>query len=254
VSGSIPTLPDPRSIERVGPRAVVCHTSIGAVSVVAGHRVVHVIHGLVEPRYVAAHPDGVHAFITDSGRSGVVLVDVVRGRVLGRVRLPGWARHLTADPGGHRLWIGLGSSSEEIAVVDTRELRQGASLRPAFAMHDVGRAPDGRLWVTAGEASSIAVAGTRLPADAAPQHVTFGPSAAYVTSGDAGLLRVLGLDGTLRRTTRVAVGSYNVQYGFGRVITASLSHGTLTVLDHRGTLQAQVAVADSCHDACFWRR
>ena len=83
--GSIATLPDPRSVELVGERAVVCHTAVGAVSVVARPCAWSTCAGLDEPRYVAAHPDGVHAFVTDSGRSGVVLVDVVRGAVLGRV-------------------------------------------------------------------------------------------------------------------------------------------------------------------------
>jgi hypothetical protein len=53
------------------------------------------------------------------------------------------------------------------------------------------------------------------------------------------------------RTTPIPVGSYNVQHGHGRVITPSLSHGTLTVLNERGALLATVHVAASCHDACF---
>ena len=50
---------------------------------------------------------------------------------------------------------------------------------------------------------------------------------------------------------RFPIGSYNVQYGLGRVITPSLGRGTLTVLDRRGALLARVQVASSCHDACF---
>jgi hypothetical protein len=57
--------------------------------------------------------------------------------------------------------------------------------------------------------------------------------------------------GRVVRTTRIQVGSYNVQHGLGRVITPSLSHGTLAVLDERGALLATVHVAASCHDACF---
>src|SRR6185295_11272435 len=97
---SIRTLADPRAIELVAGRAVVCHTAVGAVSIVDGTGVRHVVRGLVEPRYAAAHPDGRHAFVTDSGRSGVVALDVVTGAVLGRVKLPGWARHLTIDRTG----------------------------------------------------------------------------------------------------------------------------------------------------------
>lgn len=251
VTRSIATLPDPRSVELVGRHAVVCHTAVGAVSVVGPRGVVHVLRGFAEPRYAAAHPDGRHAFVSDSGRSGVVLVDVLRGRALGRVRLPGWARHLTIDRSGDNLWVGLGSASEHFALVDTRHLRHTATLTPAFPMHDVVHAPDGRLWVTAGGEGRLAVGGVEHSADRAPQHVTFSPASAYVTSGAQGTLRVLDLDGSVRRTTPVPVGSYNVQYGFGRVVTGSLGGGTLTVLDRRGALLAHVRVASSCHDACL---
>lgn len=251
---SIATLPDPRSIELVGGRAVVCHTAVGAVSIVGRHGVEHVVHGLVEPRYAAAHPDGTHAFVTDSGRSGVVALDVARGRLVGRVALPGWARHITIDTAGRRLWVGLGSASEHVAVVDAVHLRHLSNLTPGFGAHDVGIAPDERVWITAGQDRQLAIGRTAHAADLAPQHVTFGDNAAYVSSGDAGVLRVLSLDGRLRRTTPIPTGSYNVQYGFGRVLTASLSSGTLTVLDRRGALLARVQVAGSCHDACFLPR
>jgi DNA-binding beta-propeller fold protein YncE len=251
---SIATLPDPRSVELVGTRAVVCHTAVGAVSVVGARGVEHVLRGFAEPRYTVAHPDGRHAFITDSGRSGVVAVDVPNGRVLGRVKLPGWARHLTIDTAGNRLWVGLGSASEHVAVVDAPQFHHRSTLTPGFGAHDVGVAPDGRLWVTAGVDRQLAVAGTSQSADAAPQHVTFGDGVAYVTSGDAGLLRVLTLDGLLVRTTPIPPGSYNVQHGFGRVLTASLSLGSLTVLDRHGAVLGHSHVARSCHDACFMPR
>jgi hypothetical protein len=248
---SIETLPDPRSIELVGRRAVVCHTAVGAVSVVGPHGVEHVVRGLVEPRYVAAHPDARHAFVTDSGRSGVVVLDVVRGRLEGRVRLPGWARHITIDAAGRRLWVGLGSASEHVAIVDAAQLRHVSSVTPGFGAHDVGVAPDGGLWITAGEARQLAIGRATHAADLAPQHVTFGNGLAYVSSGDAGTLRVLSLDGRVLRTTPIPTGSYNVQHGFGRVLTASLTRGTLTVLDRLGASLARVQVSGSCHDACF---
>jgi DNA-binding beta-propeller fold protein YncE len=252
VVGHITTLPDPRAIELVGRRAVVCHTAVGAVSIVDGSRVRHVLRGFQEPRYTAAHPDGRHAFVTDSGRSGVVAIDVDHGIVLGRVGLPGWARHITIDARGSRLWVGLGSAAPHVAVVDTRPLRHASTLAPGFGAHDVGLAPDGRLWVTAGASRELAVAGTVHAADPGPQHVTFGRDRAYVTSGDAGVLRVQTLGGRILRSTPIPIGSYNVQHGLGRVITPSLDRGTLTVLDTRGALLTRVEVADSCHDACFW--
>ncbi len=251
VARFIDTLPDPRSIELVGDRAVVCHTAMGAVSIVDRHGVRHVLRGLVEPRYTAAHPDGRHAFVTDSGRSGVVAVDVLRGVALGRARLPGWARHLTIDRGGERLWVGLGTASEHVAVVDVKTLRQASTVTPGFPAHDVGHAPDGRIWITSGANRELAVGGAVQGADLAPQHVTFGNGAAYVTSGDSGTLHVQDLQGRVLARTPVPAGSYNVQFGSGRVLTASLTRGTLAVLDRHGRLLHVVQVAGSCHDACF---
>jgi len=248
---SIATLPDPRSVELVGERAVVCHTAMGAVSIVDRHRVRHVLRRFVEPRYTAAHPDGRHAFVTDSGRSGVVVVDVLRGIEVGRVSLPGWARHLAIDRGGDRLWVGLGTAAEHVAVVDVKPLRHATTLTPGFPAHDVGQGPDGRVWITSGANRELAVGGAVQAADLAPQHVTFGSRAAYVTSGDSGTLHVQDLDGRIVRKTPVPTGSYNVQFGFGRVLTASLARGTLAVLDRHGRNLHVVEVAGSCHDACF---
>jgi hypothetical protein len=257
----IATPPGPRAIELVGSRAVVAHWALGSVSVVDAHRALHVIDGVDAPRYAAAHPDGVHAFVTDSSY-GLVAVDVLRGRIVGRVKLPGWPRHVTLHPTGKTLWVGLGTSSTQVAVVDVTDPRrpQRVSLvTPPFGAHDVGFSPDGRdVWVTSGAVGETAIYGAdrklraRLPADAAPQHVTFGGAAAYVTSGDAGTFRIHSrTTGRVVRTTPIPVGSYNVQHGRGRVITPSLSKGTLAILNERGALLATVNVASSCHDACF---
>lgn len=248
---SVPTLPDPRSVELVGDRAVVCHTAMGAVSIVDKTGVRHVFRDFVEPRYTAAHPDGRHAFVTDSGRSGVVAIDVMRGVEVGHVRLPGWARHLTIDARGDRLWVGLGTAAQHVAVVEARPLRHSSTLTPGFLAHDVGHAPDGRVWITSGATGELAVGGAVHSADLAPQHVTFGPGTAYVASGDSGTLHVQSLDGRVLRRTPIPTGSYNVQYGAGRVLTASLLQGTLAVLDRRGALLKVVQVAGSCHDACL---
>ena len=55
----------------------------------------------------------------------------------------------------------------------------------------------------------------------------------------------------MRRTTRIPVGSYNVQFGANRVIAPSLERGTLAILNADGALLAEVDVAPSCHDACL---
>jgi hypothetical protein len=249
IVGSIATLGDPRSVERVGRVALVCHTAEGALSIVDRTHVRHVVRGFVEPRYTAAHPDGVHAFVTDSGRSGLAVVDTRRGTV-DRVRLPGWARHLTMSRDGSRVWAGLGSASEHVAVVSTAPLRHVGNLTPGFLAHDVGLAPDGRLWVTSGSAGVLAVSGRRHSADRAPQHVTFGNGRVFVTSGDSGTLHVQAHDGRVLSHAPVPAGSYNVQFAAGRVITPSLLHGTLAVLDALGRPLRTLQIAGSCHDAC----
>jgi DNA-binding beta-propeller fold protein YncE len=258
---SIATPAAPRSIELVGDRAVVAHWTLGSLSIVDGRRVLHVVEGIDEPRYAAAHPDGVHVLVTDSS-FGLVVLDVRGARIVARVRLPGWPRHVSVDPAGRIAWVGLGSASTHVAVVDVSDVRRPqrtALVAPPFRAHDVGVAPDGRhVWVTSGAAGYTAVYANgrtlraTLGADAAPQHVTFGRGVAYVTSGDSGTLRVHALaDGRLLRTSRIPVGSYNVQHGRGRVITPSLSAGTLAILDARGLPLATVHVASGCHDSCF---
>jgi DNA-binding beta-propeller fold protein YncE len=263
---SIPTLAGPRSVESIGSRvAVVAHTAHGAVSLVRGAalQAPAVLRGFAEPRYTAAHPDGRHAYVSDSRRGEVVAVDVVAGRVLGRAEVGGPARHITIDPRGRILWCSLGSKAEEIAILDVADRarpRLRHRIRPSFRAHDVGFSPDGRhVWVSSGDRGALAVYDARsgrvlrrLPADAPPQHVTFARGRAYVTSGDDGTLRVQSLtDGRVLRTTSVPTGSYNVQEGWGWVVTPSLERGTLCVLDERGRLRHRVQVAPSSHDACF---
>lgn len=264
---SIPVPVGPNSIERVGGNAaVVCHTSVGAVTILDGTRleVRHVLDGFSEPRYTAAHPDGRHAFVTDSGTAEVISIDLVRGRAVGRAKLGEWPRHLTIDSTGRTLWVGLGSESEHLAIVDIRDVtrpRLERKLKPPFLAHDVGFLPgDRRLWVTSGDSGAMALydrAGevqVRLSADRAPQHVTFGNGRAYVTSGDSATCSVHSLqNGRAIATTTVPLGSFNVQAGFGLVLTPSLDRGTLSVLDRHGTLLHELDIAPSCHDACFVR-
>jgi len=259
---SIATLPGPRSVERVSDRvALVAHTALGAVSIVDAHGVRRVLKTFSEPRYAAAHPHGRYAFVTDSAHSDLFSVDVVRGAVVGRVRLEAWARHVTIDARGTRLWVGLGTAEPVVALVDVADPsrpRLVRYVRAPFGAHDVGFGASG-IWVTSGDRRELAVYDrrgslrSRLAAAAPPQHVTFARDIAYVASGADGELRVHALDdGRVIRVTPVPVGSYNVQRGDGGlVVTPSLDRGTLTMLDPRGRMLRRIEVAGSCHDACF---
>jgi hypothetical protein len=259
----IPTLPSPRSIEAVGAAAVVAHSEVGAVSIVDTRRltVAHTLHGFGEPRYTAGHPDCRHAFLTDAKRGELVVLDVLRGRVVGRLEVGPLARHLSLDPAARTLWIALGAKARELAVVDVTAPaapRLVRRFRPPFLAHDVGFAPDRRrVWVTSADRFELALydAATgrlvsRPSGDWPPQHVTFGGGRAYVTSGWSGTLRVHAPDGRELVSNAVPVGSYNVQESDGWVVTPSLGHGALTIVDAAGRVVRSERVARSSHDAC----
>ena len=249
----IATRPSPRSVERVGGVAVVAHTVVGAVSILDELGVRLEIDGFEEPRYTAGSCDGRYAFVTDAARVELLSVDLTRGTIVGRVKLKLWPRHLSLAPDGRTLHVSLGTASPQLALVDVRDPRRPRLeryVRPPFAAHDVGVAPSGRIWITAGEDRTISAHGRALPADGAPQHVTFLAGRAFVTSGADGTLRIYDEPtARLLHTSRIPVGSYNVQFRAGRVLTPSLNEGTLCVLGRDGELLRRTRVAPSCHDA-----
>jgi DNA-binding beta-propeller fold protein YncE len=258
----VATRPGPSSIETVDDMAVVAHSAEGVVSVVDAWKleVRHVIR-VDRPRYTAAHPAGRFAFVSDELSGDVVTIDVMRGRIVGRVFAGPRARHVTISPSGLHLWVALGSSAREIAVVDVSRPAHPRLVRrfaPPFLAHDVGWTPDGsRVWVSSADRWELAVYDARTgrviarpSGDQPPQHVTFAGGRAYVTSGWSGTLRVHRLDGRQVRTNVVPVGSYNVQDGGGRVVTAALGRGALTILDESGRTLHRSRVARSSHDAC----
>ena len=258
----VPTLPKPRSIEAVGPVAVVAHSELGAVTLVGGSMLAieHVLRGFGEPRYTAGHPDGRHAYVTDAKRGEVVTLDVLRGLVLARTRVGALARHITIAPDGRRLWIALGAKAEQIAVVDITQRarpRLVRRFRPPFLAHDVGWAPDSRhIWVSSGDRNELAIYRggrviARVPGDEPPQHVTFRGPRVYVASGESGTLRVHELGGRQLRASAVPDDSYNVQQALGWVVTPGLGRGTLCILDSRGRVLRTQTVARSSHDACI---
>lgn len=255
---------DPRSIESIGgTAAIVAHTGTGRVSLIDPTLAVRSIRGpFGAPRYTAVSDDRRFAYVTDSDRQEVAIVDLRARRVVRRVPVGGPARHLSLDVLGRRLWVVLGSKSDEIAIVGLdhpRGPRVVDRIRPPFLAHDVGYEPRGaRVWVTSGDRRLIAIYddhGTRLVrtlrGDAPPQHVTFLGGRAFVTSGDDAVLRVHELDGRLLRSAPVPAGSYNVDEGFGLVFTPSLERGTFCTFSARGAAIEQTHVARSSHDACF---
>ena len=110
---------DPRSIESIGGTgAVVAHTSSrpGVARRLLSRRPLDP-RPFEAPRYTAVSDDLRFAYVTDSGRQEVAIVDLRARRVVRRVPSAARARHLTLDVLGRRLWVVLGSKSAEIAIV-----------------------------------------------------------------------------------------------------------------------------------------
>lgn len=261
----IETPADPRSIEAVGQRsALVAHLASGRLTLIDGRLRAHEIAGrLAEPRYAAVSPGQRYAYVTDSGRGELAVVDLNERNVIRRVQVGGSPRHLSLDPSGTKLWVVLGNVSPEIAVLAIERPdrpRLVGRVRPPFNAHDVAFEPDGeRVWVSGGDSRRLAVYAHEsrrllrtLSSDAPPQHVTFLAGRAFVASGDDAMLRVRSLrHGGVLRSSPVPFGSYNVQEGWGVVLNPSLSQGTLTVLTGSGNVRLHRRVARSSHDACF---
>ena len=261
----ISTREGPRSIEAAPGQALVAHPDSGAVTILdtGAMEVRRVLEGLGEPAYTAISPDRRYAYVTDSANGEVVVVDLGRGRIAGGGSVGAEARHLTVAPDGRTLWVALGLEAPAVVVVDLEEPlgpRVRGRLELPFLAHDVVCAPDGRrLWVTSGVEPRIALyrPGRSAPlrmvdADAAPQHVSFGPGRAFVASGEDGSLvtheqlsaAVLGRD-------RLPRGSFNLSRRGELVVSPSLEQGTVTIADRDGRVLLSRRVADSSHDACL---
>jgi DNA-binding beta-propeller fold protein YncE len=268
----IRTGPGPRSIETAhGLTAVVAHTDHGVVTLLDAdtrfiyatgrNRIRAELDRFEAPRYTAAHPRVPLAYVTDSAAEEVVVVHTERAKVLGRTRVPGPARHISISPDGKTLWTALGNASARVAVLDSSDARRPRlqrTIAPPFPAHDVVFAPDGRaVWVTSGSERRIALyRGERRPArvleaGSPPQHVAFATEEAFVASGDDGTVRRHRPDGELVREARVPLGSYNVTFGSGLIVTPSLGGGTVSQLDNNGRVRAIRRVARAAHDACI---
>ena len=129
----IATRADPRSIERVGETAVVAHTAVGEVTLLRSFAVRHVLRGFGEPRYTAASPGGRYAYVTDSGRADLAVVDVVRARVVARLHLGGWPRHVSIDAPGGRYGSSRRSSTANVTAATSSHfaVRNGRPSGPA---------------------------------------------------------------------------------------------------------------------------
>jgi YVTN family beta-propeller protein len=227
-------------------------------------RVEKIIRGFGAPHLAALAPTGKWAFVTDDRRGQLDVVSLTRDRVVRRLYVGLGAHHLTLF--GDRLWIALGEHANRISIVDVSRPARPRLLRrfePGFVAHDLAFSPDGRrVWVTSSTDDVVRVLDARtgrrvftVRAGPPPQHVVFGSTVAYVTSGYASRIEAADLKGRVLRVGRVPYGSFNLARAGGYVFTASLLNGAVTELSPNLRVRKSVTVAPATRGVAtvVWR-
>lgn len=264
------TLPaDPENVVANGSVAVVVSARGHAVTLVDVRRlrVLRVFRAFTSPHLAVITADNRYAYVTDDGAGRLVVIDLTKRRIVRSLYVGVGAHHLALA--GAELWIALGERASDVVVLDVANEAAPRILvhfRPRTDVHSLAFAPSGDVWLTSDTEAYVTVVDPstyrtvrRIPAGSPPQHVAFvdlpGWKAAYVTSGNDGVLRILDVrTGRLLRQVRIPTGSYNVETGGSFVLTSSLTQGTVTELTDRGRLVGQCRVAPAARDAALVAR
>jgi YVTN family beta-propeller protein len=231
-----------------GPAVVV--NPHGTVTLLGWHslRTIKVFHGFVRPEVAAIAPGDRYAYISDAGSGRLVVIDLERRSIVGRVFVGLQAHHLDFSPDGKRLWVALGETASTIVRLDTANLRRPrvvGRIHPRVTAHGIEFSPDGRtVWVSSSAARFVTVfdAATgrtvrEIAAGKGPQEIAFSGKRAIVTSGygssvEAVSWRTYGRHGSVS----MPYGSFNLATFGGELVTSSVLTGYVTELD-AGTLK-----------------
>jgi DNA-binding beta-propeller fold protein YncE len=240
-----------------GPVAVVSAGS-ASIRLLSGPRLlgIRVPGQLVAPHVTALAPGGEFVYVTDDGSGRADVIGLARRRIASRRFIGLGAHHLAFNPGGSQVWVVLGQSAHTVAILSTASRppsgvtggnwvnparpRVVAHLDPGYRAHDIKFTPDGRsVWITSASGPTIGVFDARthrlrlrIPAGAPPQHVVFGGSFAYVTSGYGSTIeQIRWRTGRVMRRVRAPYGSFELDAAGPYVVTSSLLRGTVAVYD-----------------------
>ncbi len=98
----------------------------GTVTLLDWHslRPIKVFHGFRTPEVATIAPGDRYAYVADGGSGDLVVIDLVRRKVVGRVHVGAGAHHLAFSPDGRRLWIALSEVARTVVRLDTSNLRK----------------------------------------------------------------------------------------------------------------------------------
>jgi YVTN family beta-propeller protein len=220
----------------------------GTVTLLGWHslRPLKVFRGFRTPEVATIAPGDRYAYVADGGSGELVVIDLLRRKVVDRVRVGAGAHHLAFSPDGRRLWVALSEVATTVVRLDTSNLRKPrvvGRVHPPYAGHSVGFAPGGHtVWVSGARAQVVmvfsAVTGrlvTALRAGRAPQEIAFSRRQAMITSGYGSSIESVSLR-TLRplRVVPAPYGSFNLRTYGAFVVTTSLLNGEVSEFRLRG--------------------
>ena len=205
--------------------AVVSSPAAGVATLLEGRplRVVKTFRGFATPHITEIAPDRRHAYVTDDARGTLTVIGLGSRRVMSRIFVGVGAHHVTAGPGGRRLWIALGESARTIVTVDgsdPRRPRVTGRLDLGFAAHDLSFSPQGgRVWISSATGPDVAVFRARdhrllfrVPVGPPPQHIAFDGAYAYLTSGyGSSIEKVAAGTGRVLARARIPYGSFEAR-------------------------------------------
>ncbi len=269
VSRRVTLAPDPEDLAAIGNGGLVIVVSsrAGKVSVLdrGTLRTIRVFGGFDSPHIAAVSPDGQHAYVTDDARGTLSVIDLARMAVTSTVRVGVGAHHMTFRPDQRRLWVALGESAGQIAILDTTDPdhpRLIGRFDPGFAAHDLSFTPGGRdVWITSAAGPDVGVFDAQshrllfhVPVGPPPQHLAFEGSSAYLTSGYGGMIELAdAASGHVVTRTTAPYGSFELDAADGYVVTSSLLRGTLAIYNPHLTLLRVITLASATREVAISR-
>ena len=263
----LPADPEDLAASALGGVVVVVSSRAGEVTVLdrATLRRIKTFGGFDQPHIAAISPDGRHAYVTDDARGTLTVIRLSAMKESSAIAVGAGAHHLTFSPDRRRLWIALGESATQIAILDSSHPdrpRVIGAFSPGFAAHDLSFTPTGRqIWISAASGPDVTAFDARsrrvlfqVPVGPPPQHLAFAGRYAYLTSGYGGTIeKVDATTGRVIARASAPYGSFELDAADGYVASSSLLRGTLAIYTPDLKLRRVVKLAPAAREVAISR-